>query len=49
MRLGMSWFMPVIPALRRWRQESCEFKASLDDIEKPCIKIKFKKELFMEK
>jgi hypothetical protein len=26
------WYMPVILALGRWRQENCEFEASLDYI-----------------
>jgi hypothetical protein len=29
-RLSQAWcFMPIIPALRRWRQEDCEIKTSL--------------------
>jgi hypothetical protein len=32
--------MPVIPALRRLRQEDHEFKTSLGYIARPCLKIK---------
>jgi hypothetical protein len=32
------WYTPVVPALRRLRQENCEFQASLDYIVKPCLK-----------
>jgi hypothetical protein len=38
------WYIPVIPALRRLKQEECGFQASLDFIMKPCLKkIKKKK------
>jgi hypothetical protein len=30
--------MPIIPALGRWRQEDCEFKASLGHIVTPYFK-----------
>jgi hypothetical protein len=30
--------MPVIPALRRLRQEDCKFKVSLAYIVRPCLK-----------
>jgi hypothetical protein len=32
--------MPVIPALRRLKQEYCKFQASLGYIAKPCLKKK---------
>jgi hypothetical protein len=32
--------MPVIPVLRRLRQEDGEFKARLDYLERPCLKKK---------
>jgi hypothetical protein len=32
--------MPVIPALRRLKQEDCEFKASLSYIVRLCLKKK---------
>jgi hypothetical protein len=38
---GLSWawrFMPVIPALGRWRQKDCEFKTSLCYIVRPSLK-----------
>jgi hypothetical protein len=31
--------MPVIPPHERLKQEDCEFKASLDYIVRPCLKI----------
>jgi hypothetical protein len=31
--------MPVIPALRRQRQEDCEFRASLVYLVRTCLKI----------
>jgi hypothetical protein len=34
--------MPVVPALRKWRQEDREFKASLGYITRPCPKIQQK-------
>jgi hypothetical protein len=30
--------MPITPALRRQRQEDCEFKVSLGYIARPCLK-----------
>jgi hypothetical protein len=36
------WYMPVIPALWRLRQEDCEFEDSLGYIVRPCLKIKKK-------
>jgi hypothetical protein len=35
--------MPVIPALRRLRQEDHKFEASLNNRVKPCLKKKKKK------
>jgi hypothetical protein len=32
------WFTPIIPALRRLRQEEQEFKDSVGCIAKPCLK-----------
>jgi hypothetical protein len=32
------WHTLVIPALRRLRQENCEFKSSLGYIARPCLK-----------
>jgi hypothetical protein len=34
--------MPVNPALRRLRQEDQEFKVSLNNLVKPCLKVKIK-------
>jgi hypothetical protein len=34
--------MPVIPALRRLRQEECEFQVSLGYMVRPCLKEKKK-------
>jgi hypothetical protein len=37
------WFIPIIPALRRLRQEDCKYKiAGLDYVEKPYLKKKKK-------
>jgi hypothetical protein len=30
------WFMPIIPALGRPRQEDCEFQANLSYMARPC-------------
>lgn len=32
------WYTPTIPALRRLRQEDCEFEASLSSTVRPCLK-----------
>jgi hypothetical protein len=32
------WYMPVIPALRRLKQEDLEFEASLFKTVRPCLK-----------
>jgi hypothetical protein len=32
------WYMPVITALERLRQEDCEFKASMNYIVRHCLK-----------
>jgi hypothetical protein len=32
------WYIPVIPALRRLRQKDHNFKASLGQTVKPCLK-----------
>jgi hypothetical protein len=32
------WYTPVIPALRRWRQEDKKFETSLDYVARPCLK-----------
>jgi hypothetical protein len=42
LKLGM-WYTPVIPALRRRRQEDHEVKTSLDYIERSCLKEKQKR------
>jgi hypothetical protein len=34
------WYTLVIPALRRQREEDCEFEASLDYV-RPCLKKKY--------
>jgi hypothetical protein len=36
--------VPIIPALRKLRQEECEFEASLGCVAKHCFKKKEKKE-----
>jgi hypothetical protein len=35
----------VVPALGKWKQEDCEFKASLDYLEPPCLKKFLKKSI----
>jgi hypothetical protein len=35
-------YIPVIPALRRLRQEDCELEASLGDVVRLCLKTKTK-------
>jgi hypothetical protein len=42
LRPGMG-YMPVIPALRNWRQEDHKFETSLGYIVRPCLKKKKKK------
>lgn len=32
--------MPVIPVLRRLRQENAKFEASADYVQRPCLKYK---------
>jgi hypothetical protein len=39
----MKWCMFVIPALRKQRQESHAFQASLGYVERPCLKKEKKK------
>jgi hypothetical protein len=39
----MWWYIPVIPALRRLRQENYKFKASLCYIERPCLQFRERK------
>jgi hypothetical protein len=34
----MQWFMPVIPALGRMRQEDHKFKVNLGYLVRPCLK-----------
>jgi hypothetical protein len=34
------WYTPVIPALRKLRQEDHKFKVSLGYIERPCLEKK---------
>jgi hypothetical protein len=34
----MNWCTPVIPTLRKWRQENCKLEASLGYIVRPCLK-----------
>jgi hypothetical protein len=36
------WYMPVIPALRRWRQEDREFQTNLGYMARPYLKKKQK-------
>jgi hypothetical protein len=32
------WYIPVVPALRRWRLKDNEFEARLNYIERSCLK-----------
>jgi hypothetical protein len=32
------WCIPVIPALKRWKQKDQEFKASMSYMARPCLK-----------
>jgi hypothetical protein len=43
----VGWHRSVIPALRWWREEDCEFKASLGYIAKPNTNKKLNTELFL--
>jgi hypothetical protein len=38
------WYKPIIPALKRLRQQDCGFQVSLGYIVRPCLKKERKKE-----
>jgi hypothetical protein len=41
------WYMPLIPALRRWGQEDCDFKGILGYIVGLCLKKTKKKYIYL--
>jgi hypothetical protein len=42
------WCTPVIPALRRWKQEDCKFGVSLGYIVRPCLKSTMKNSIYVK-